>query len=331
MIVSVIADPAIFGPASVTDELTSREVLGLLRGILQNGVLLCDPSRQLFRDAMKAADTLSKEPGGTQRGQRISLILQEISKQHKKYLASCEEAKWDNANPSTVPDQIIVLHSLLRADLIVSPVDTHAALKRGLATQVEVVGPQDISVSQYESLRHRIASSDQSLDQMKQAQVEEHIGRAVKYCSVLRIYDYRMVASAKSVHKYRDGIQFVVAAWMKWGVMGDIPSRTVELYTVGNTRTQDGFLTSDEAKTRIADDIAAHIKTVHGCHSVGHVMDDSKKRIFHARGFEARKRAFTIDPGFDALGASGAVRRCLLKADSAAERHFEECRNLDSL
>jgi hypothetical protein len=166
---------------------------------------------------------------------------------------------------------------------------------------------------------------------MNLADVQEYIGRALKYCSVLRIYDYRMVASAKSVHKYRDGIQFVVAAWMKWGVVGDIASRTVELYTVGNTRTQDGFVTSEEAKTRIADDIAAHIKTVHGCHSVGHVMDDSKKRIFHTRGFEAKKRAFTIDPGFDALGATGAVRRCLLKADTAAEKHFEECRNLDIL
>ena len=228
MIVSVIADPSIFGPAGVTDELTSREVLGLLRGILLNGVLLCDPSRQLVRDAMLAADTLSKQPGGTQWGQRISLILQEISKQHKKYLVSCEEAKWDRANPATVIDQIVVLHSLLRADIIVSSVDSHAALKRGLLPPVEMVGPQDISVSRYESFRLRIASSDQSLDQMKQAEVEEHIGRAVKYCSVLRIYDYRMAASAKSVHKYRDGIQFVVAAWMKWGVMGDAASRTVE-------------------------------------------------------------------------------------------------------
>ena len=67
----------------------------------------------------------------------------------------------------------------------------------------------------------------------------------------------------------------------------------------------EGFVTSDEAKTRLANDIVAHIKNVHGCHSVGHVMDDSKKRIFHARGFEARKRAFTIDPGFDALAHPG--------------------------
>jgi hypothetical protein len=330
MIVSVIADPAIFGPVNVTDELTSREVLGLLRGILQNGVLLCDPSRQLVREAMKAADTLSKEPGGTQRGQRISLILQEIYKQHKKYVVSCEETKWNQANTTTVIDQIIVLHGLLQADIVISPVQNHAALKRGLATNVEIISPQDISVSRYEGLRIRVFSSDRPLDQMNPAEVEEHIGRAVKYCSVLRIYDYRMVARAKSTYKYRDGIRFVVAIWVKWCVVGEVSSRTVELYTVGNTQTQDGFLTSDEARTRLANDIVAPIKTGHGCHSTGHVMNDDVK-IFHARGFEARKRAFTIDPGFDALGASGAVRRCLLKADIAAEKHFEECRNLESL
>ena len=65
MIVSAIADPSIFGPACITDELTSREVVGFLRGILQNGVLLSDPSRQLVRDAMIEANTLSKQPGGT--------------------------------------------------------------------------------------------------------------------------------------------------------------------------------------------------------------------------------------------------------------------------
>jgi hypothetical protein len=330
MIVSAIADPSIFGPVCVTDELSSREVLGLLRGILQNGVLLSDPSRQLIRDAMTEADTLSKQPGGTQRGQRISLILQEIYKQHKKFIVSCEDAKWNAANPSTVMDQIIVLHENLQADVVVAPAERHGALKSRITKPVELVAPQDISVSRYETLRLRVASPEKPLDEMSQAEVEEQIGRAVKYSSVLRIFDYRMVARPRSTPKYRDGIQFVLAIWMKWCVIGSTSSRTAELYTVGNTQTQDGFLTGAEAKTRLENDIVAPVKAACSCHSTGHVMDDAP-RIFHARGFEARKRAFTIDPGFDALSTTGAVRRCLLKADVAAEKHFDQCRTLRSV
>ena len=169
MIVSAIADPSIFGPDCVTDELTSREVLGFLRGILQNGVLLSDPSRQLVRDAMTEANNLSKQPGGTQRGQRISLILQEIYKQHKKYIVSCEVSKWTATNPSTLLNQIIVLHAHLKADVVVAPLDRHTDLKRSLVTPVEVVAPQEISVSHYESLRIRIASPDRPLDEMSKA------------------------------------------------------------------------------------------------------------------------------------------------------------------
>lgn len=327
MIVSAIADPSIFGAASVTDELTSREVVGLLRGILQNGVLLSDPSRQLIRDSMAEADTLSKQPGGTQRGQRISLILQEIYKQNKKYIVSCEEAKWNAASPATALDQIVAIHSHLKADVVVAPVNLHVSLRNGLAIPTEIIAPQDISVSRYEALRIRIVTPDKPLDEMKLTEVEEHIGRAVKYCSVLRLYDYRMVARPRSTVKYRDGLRFVLAIWTKWCVVGDSSSRTAELYTVGNTKTQDGYLSGADAKARLVNDIIAPITAACSCHSTGHVMDDNRN-IFHARGFEARRRAFTIDPGFDALGLNGAIRRCLLKADVAAEKHFEQCRDL---
>ena len=330
MIVSAIADPSIFGPVCVTDELTSREVVAFLRGILQNGVLLSDPSRQFIRNAMSEADALSKQPGGTQRGQRISLILQEIYKQHKKYIVSCDEERWTSANPSSLLSQIIVLHALLNADVVVAESDRHGALKLGFAKPVEVVAPQDISVSHYESLRARVFSPDKPLDEMSQVEVEESIGRSVKYCSVLRLYDYRMVARPRNNSKFREGIQFVIAIWMKWCVVGDPSSRTAELYTVGNTQTQDGFLTGFEAKSRLANDIVAPVSAACSCHSTGHVMDDAP-RIFHARGFEAKRRAFTIDPGFDALGSRGPIRRCLLKADVAAESHFEQCRSLRSV
>jgi hypothetical protein len=327
MIVSAIADPAVFGPMCIKDELSSREVVGFLRGIVQNGVLLSDPARQMLRDAIAAAEALGKQVGGTQRGQRVLLILQEVYKQHKKYVVSCEEAKWNAANPLTVADQVIVLHAHLKADIVVASVEQHTAIRAGLASPVELIVPQDLSVSRYEALRLRIAAPDRPLDEMGPAEIDEFIGRAVKYCSVLRMFDYRMVARPRSTGKYREGIQFVLAIWRKWCVVGSSASRKAELYTVGNTQTQDGFLTGRDAKARLENDLVSPLKAACGCLSTGHVMDDALK-IFHARGFEAKKRACTLDPGIEALSRSGPIRRCLLKADAAAEKHFEQCRGL---
>lgn len=328
MIVSALADPSIFGPKCVTDELSSREVVAFLKGILHNGVLLSDPSRQLIRDAMAEADNLAKQPGGTQRGQRISLLLQEIYKQHKKYVAAAEEANWNAVRPSTRIERLVVLHAHLCADVVVAPADCHNELRNAITKAVELVVPQDISVSNYEAIRQRIASPDKPLDEMTPAEVEDTIGRAVRYCCVLRLFDYRMVARPRRARKYCEGIQFVLAIWSKWCVVGEPSSRIAELYTVGNTQTQDGYLTSKDAKNRLDNDIVAPLRSACGCSSTGYVMDDARG-IFHARGFEAKKRAFTLDPGFDAFGLSGPVRRCLLKADLAAEKHFEQCRKLD--
>ncbi len=327
MIVSAIADPSIFGPDCITDELTSREVVGFLRGILQNGVLLSDPSRQLVRDAMTEANALLKVPGGTQRGQRISLILQEIYKQHKKYIVSCEVAKWNATNPSTVLNQIIVLHAHLKADVVVAPVDRHPDLKRAWRTPSRLSLRRKSRLATTKACEFVLPPRDKPLDEMSQVEVEEYIGRSVKYCSVLRLYDYRMVARPRSISKFREGIQFVLAIWMS-GASSETHRRARQNCTrSGSTQTQDGFLTGAEAKARLVDDIVAPVTAAGSCHSTGYVVEDSR-RIFHARGFEAKKRAFTIDPGFDALGIGGPVRRCLLKAEVAAEEHFEQCRRL---
>jgi hypothetical protein len=232
----------------------------------------------------------------------------------------------------TMTEQIIVLHAHLQADVVIAPVDQHASLNSSLQSKaVEVVAPQEITESRYEKLRIKIATPDKPIDQMNNSELEEYLGRAVKYSCMLRIYDYRMVARQRSTSKYLDGIQFLLAIWAKWCVVGGASSRTAELYTVGNTQTQDGFLTGEDAKARLDNYIVSPVKAAGICHSTGHVMND-KSRIFHARGFEAKRRAFTIDPGFDALVTSSSIRRrCLLKPDVAAEIHFEECRKLHNV
>lgn len=70
MIVSAVADPTAFGPSGITDELSKREAIAFLRGIISNGVLLDEPTKELLRLAIFEVSQL-----GTNMGQRIQLLL----------------------------------------------------------------------------------------------------------------------------------------------------------------------------------------------------------------------------------------------------------------
>ena len=52
MIVSAVVDPSAFGPLGITDELSKREAIAFLHGIIDNGVLLDEPTRALLREAL---------------------------------------------------------------------------------------------------------------------------------------------------------------------------------------------------------------------------------------------------------------------------------------
>ena len=83
MIVSAVADPSAFGPLGISDELAKREAIAFLQGIIMNGVLLDEPTKELLREALREASQL-----GTRMGQRIQLLLTEIRKQHKKLVVN---------------------------------------------------------------------------------------------------------------------------------------------------------------------------------------------------------------------------------------------------
>jgi len=189
----------------------------------------------------------------------------------------------------------------------------------------------DASQSNYESLKNRLVQIHKPLDELTQPEVEEFVGRAVKYTATIRFFDYRMIGSPKRTSKYVAGIQFFITIWNRWCVVGDAGSRRVEVYTVGNTHTQSGFLDGATADALLESYIQTPLIAATSVTVDRFVKEDRDPAIFHARGFEARLRAFTIDPGFDAVAATGAARRCLLKNDLAAESHFSDCRKLKDL
>lgn len=326
MIVSAVADPSAFGPEGISDELSKREAISFLQGIVANGVLLDEPTRELLREALCEVSQLN-----TKMGQRIQLLLMEIQKQHKKFVVCCDRTRWQQLNPQTISQKCMALATTLKADVIVTQSTHLGPIQTAVGNGLEIILIENASESNFESTRQRLLQIQKPLDELETADIEEFVGRAVKYSPTIRVFDYRMIGSDKRTAKYVAGIMFFISIWEKWCVVGQASSRTVELYTVGNTYTQGGFLNGADADSRLQTHIQAPLSSSITAIVTRFVKQDRDPGIFHARGFEARQRAFTIDPGFDAIGVNGATRRCLLKADLAAESHFDECRKLKDL
>ena len=327
MIVSAVADPTAFGPSGITDELSKREALAFLRGIVSNGVLLDEPTKELLRVAISEASQLS-----TRMGQHLQVLLTEIRKQHKKLVVTCDRTSWQRQSTATIPAKCAAVAAILQADVVVTQPAHIADVQTRVGATSEVCLLSDASQSAYEASRIKLIQLEKPLDELSLPEIEEFVGRAVKYAPRIRFYDYLMISSPSRTRQFLAGLQFFAAIWSQWCVIGDESSRTIELYTVAKRQgVPGGFIDGAEANSRLESEIQRPLSEATRARVERHVKEDSDPRIFHARGFEARLRAFTIDPGFDAVGANGAVRRCLLKYDRAAEHHFADCRKLKDL
>ena len=264
-------------------------------------------------------------------GQRLLALLTEIQKQHKKLVVKCDRSRWQQQSTSTIPEKCAALATILKADIVVTQRSNLSDVQAGVGSTTEVCLLSDASQSSYETTRLRLFQIDRPLDELNASEVDEVVGRAVKYAPTLRFFDYRMIGSPQRTRKFVAGIQFFITIWENWCVVGQPGSLRVELYTVGNTSLQSGFLSGTDADALLASNIQEPINAGTSANVIRFVKEDSDPKIFHTRGFEARLRAFTLDPGFDAIGPTGAVRRCLLKSELAAERHFAECRKLKDL
>ena len=151
MIVSAVADPTAFGPNGITDELSKREAIAFLRGIVLNGVLLDEPTKELIRQAIDEVSQL-----GTKMGQQIQLLLVEIKKQHKKFVVTCDRNRWQQQATSTIPEKCSALAVHLKADVVVTQSANVTAVKAAIGTSAEVCLLTDVSQSKYEAMRNRL-------------------------------------------------------------------------------------------------------------------------------------------------------------------------------
>jgi hypothetical protein len=321
MIVSAVADPEAFGPAGIVDKLSRREAMGFLHGIVQNGVLLDSPRKDLLRASIAEAEKL---PIG--QGQPLRILLEEISKRHKKLVAKCNQTEFSSVERSDLPTKIAKLATVLKADAIITHGANQAEVQSKCGRQYEVVLIEDVSESAYETTRRGFLLIETPIDEMDSLELEELIGRSLRYAATIRIYDYLMARSGNRGPKFLSGIKFFLAIWCKWSIHTNAETLTVELYAVGGRQSATGFIDAQEAIKNL-EKMQRDLESVPRVQARFFIKSDSNS-IFHTRGLEARGRAMTLDPGFDSIAETGPTRRCLLKLDNAAESHFNDCRKL---
>jgi hypothetical protein len=321
MIVSAVADPAVFGPEGITDKLTRREAIAFLRGIVQNGVLLDGPTKELLRQSLAQVATLK-----TQDRQSIQILLEEISKQHKKFIVKCSTTNFATSTQVGSAEQLANLALKLKADVIVTIPKTQPDLSTRIAGACEVIPIEDVTESQYEQTRLRLFNNSEPIDNMQASDLEELIGRSLKYTSTLRIFDYLMAGSVPAARKCQSGIKFFVLIWSKWCVLDTSIVLSIELFAAASRQSATGFIDATSATTNL-NTIVAGLHQLPRVQAKAFVKSDDNK-MFHTRGLESRGRTYTLDPGFDSLAETGPVRRCMFKLELAAEVQFRDCRQL---
>ena len=161
---------------------------------------------------------------------------------------------------------------------------------------------------------------------MSALELDELIGRSLKYASRIRVFDYLMARSGNRGNKFLLGIKFFVTIWVKWCVYQNSTTLTVELFATGNRQSAAGFIDAQES-VRIMEALRHGLESIPKIRASVFIKADTNS-IFHARGVEACGRTMTLDPGFDSVNENGPTRRCLLKLETAAESHFSDCRKL---
>jgi hypothetical protein len=329
MIVSAILDPAIFEVPSLTDD-SAPAVLAFLKGIRENGVILCGPDRQIFKAISKSLEDLQPEGaiGGTKRIMKIKSEMETILVESKKHLVHCEEEHWESGNSTFDAGKIALLCWRLKADVVITTADKKEEITNAIRSEdrieheVEVIEPNEIDVSKYEDLRLSIRQPEDTLDKLTDEKLENMFGRALRYATVLRLHDMHMVKGRVN-EKYKAGLIFVVRCWLKWCCRA-YSSRAVEIYTRAGNQIDRPY--EIPRMTKLGREISEEL----GVTVSGYLKNDPDN-IFHVRGFEAMEWAYRLDRGFNFLPPERTRRNALTLEGKQIERIFQEYRELETV
>lgn len=297
MITSTVIDPLAITSASASAE---RDVVNLLRGVVQNGIVLRDNNSILGRGFSDCS--LAK-----QSAQVRELLL-------KAYLDFAFEVK---IPPNTTAEKTVaMICNSHRPDLVVTERRPFPESLGSCTSKSHSL--ETFHTSEAENLRVLLSSALPPIDELGVSKFGEYMRRTTRFAKWLRIYD-PYLAKGEGDSRFRTGLSFVLAQWRQ-DCCHEVAQCYLEIYTLDHD-SDKGRSRLESAIREIQRDnpVMVHLRLVRDPDS-----------IFHARHLETKEFIVQVDPGFDFFKADGqSLRRILLKPARSDKGHLASLRRLE--
>ncbi len=194
----------------------------------------------------------------------------------------------------------------------------------------ELVRVDELHDSGFEKLRISLIEPEKPLNELAEAEIENLVGRALKFSSCLHLFDYLMAGKRGSAQSnFLPGIQNLINIWDNAYVFGNSVPRILFLYPAAERPLQSGTQPCEEVDKILDECIVTQLQC--GNTSIERHPKKDPHTFCHARGFIAKRRAYTIDPGIDAFKVFPPTRTMLFTRSKAAEIYFSQYQALEGL
>lgn len=254
MIVSAIVDPEVFGPASIQDSATRDKCVALLKGLATNGVWI-DKSKanSLLGEAIRLASGLD-----VKLGQRVLLALQELKKDWKRHVAAFGRLE-DRVEDGSFAGQASELYDRSKPDGVFVSGANRTSVEAEEIPAEKLHGIGELHDCGYEKLRIALVEPERPLNELTQAEIENLVGRALKFSSCLHLFDYLMAGKRGSAQSnFLPGIQQLLKIWDRAYVFGEAVPRTLCLYPAAERPLQSGTQPCEEVDQILNDCIVSN-------------------------------------------------------------------------
>ncbi|MCE9564361.1 MAG: hypothetical protein K8U57_20180 [Planctomycetes bacterium] len=295
MLVNLILRPEAFEPALFDTPGYFENALTLLRGILQNGLVLVDPEQNLRGRLIDAVKSIQNRYG-----QRLQALVAEICKPDKARSRIVRIDPNHFTAQAATGDTVARLRAIGLADAVVA----EPAWATTQTPAADLLPLSEYTASNLEVMRIYMASELPPMGAVAGGNphglsFESLIIRATRFSRVLRFYD-KQIGKMNRLRYFRLGIERIVELWTQNAHFpaGDL---RVELYTVCDHSDPDDC--TEKINTEIIKPLRARFPIRD--YSL-HLKTDNLHR-FHARYLQTQCVSLGFDRGFDIMKTNDEI------------------------
>jgi hypothetical protein len=318
MLMSSVIDPIVLDTERFVDNSYSQNMERYLLGIIDNGLLVIDPSEKLKNDLFSSADKL----GQSARGINSRILLEEILKQGKKKIVKALPCH-SPASQLQRMEYACHIKNQCQADMFLTCRDQIDQLQDKQDGNV-VVMEDYTSFHPSETRRHRLATSNFQVNKIDVAEFHKLLIGVIRFSKWIRFYDSQIGHGGGNLWSFREGIKLILTLYRDYGYFAQEPGMFIEIYTKQH-------VLDDLAFKRINSELLVPLRILFPLWKIRLFIKDDPHSIFHARFLESQNAIISVDSGFDLFQTNGDLRTNFIRLDQDRTEHLETCRKLIDL